>query len=96
VFTGALAVTRVEAAAIASDAGCEIDEGITKRTTILVVGDQDLRQLAGYTKSAKHRKAEQLVAKGQHIRILFERDFYSTVAPQSAQVAARQRRDSHG
>ena len=89
VFTGALSVHRVEAAAIASDAGCEVDEGVTKRTTILVVGDQDLRQLAGYTKSAKHRKAEQLAAKGQHIRILFERDFYSTVAPQSARFGVR-------
>lgn len=89
VFTGTLSVHRVEAAAIASDAGCEVDEGVTKRTTILVVGDQDLRQLAGYTKSAKHRKAEQLVAKGQQIRILFERDFYSTVAPQGARFGVR-------
>lgn len=81
VFTGALSVTRVQAAAITSAAGCAVEEGINKQTTILVVGDQDLRQLAGYTKSSKHRKAEQLVEKGQAIRIMFERDFYAAVAP---------------
>ena len=41
----------------------------------LVVGDQDVQKLAGHNKSSKHRKAEDLILKGQPIRILRESDF---------------------
>jgi DNA polymerase-3 subunit epsilon len=58
VFTGALQMTRSDAAKIAAAVGCLVEEGVTKRTTILVVGDQDALKLAGYEKSSKHRKAE--------------------------------------
>jgi DNA polymerase-3 subunit epsilon len=75
VFTGALSIPRQEAANIASLAGCDIATGVTKHTTLLVVGDQDIRMLAGAEKSAKHRKAEELMAKGQNIRIIGESDF---------------------
>lgn len=75
VFTGALSIPRREAADIAASLGCEVAPAVTKRTTILVVGDTDVRQLAGHSKSAKHRKAEQLISKGQEIRILRETDF---------------------
>lgn len=79
VFTGSLSITRHEAAALAARAGCSIGEGVTKHTTILVVGDQDGWKLAGYEKSSKHRKAEALIAKGQPIRILSERDFQASI-----------------
>jgi DNA polymerase-3 subunit epsilon len=79
VFTDTLALTRHEAAALAAQAGCAIGEGVTKHTTILVVGDQDRWKLAGYEKSAKHRKAEALIAKGQQIRILPEGDFQASI-----------------
>ena len=76
VFTGTLSVPRTEAADAASAAGCEVDSGVTKRTTLLVVGDQDIRaKLAGHEKSLKHRKAEELITKGQRIRIIGETDF---------------------
>jgi DNA polymerase-3 subunit epsilon len=55
--------------------GCNIDTGVTRNTTILVVGDQDILRLAGYSKSSKHRKAEKLISKGQQIRIMGEADF---------------------
>ena len=74
-FTGALSITRKEAAALAAEAGCTVKDGVTKKTTLLVVGDQDIRRLAGQIKSTKHRKAEQLVARGQSIRIAAETDF---------------------
>ena len=45
----------------------------------MVVGDQDIRVLAGHDKSSKHRKAEELIAKGQKIRILKESDFTELV-----------------
>ncbi len=75
VFTGALSIPRQEAATAAAAAGCEVAEGVTKHTTILVVGDQDIRRLAGADKSSKHRKAEALMAKGQRIRVVGESDF---------------------
>jgi len=66
---------RAEAADAASAAGCEVDSGVTSRTTLLVVGDQDIRRLAGHEKSSKHRKAEELISEGQKIRIIGESDF---------------------
>ena len=75
VFTGALTVPRGEAADLAAAAGCRVDDGVTKHTTILVLGDQDLRRLAGHGESSKQRKAEHLISEGQHIRILGESDF---------------------
>lgn len=75
VFTGALSISRQEAANAAAMAGCEVGAGVTKHTTLLVVGDQDIRMLAGAEKSSKHRKAEELIAQGQDIRILGESDF---------------------
>jgi DNA polymerase-3 subunit epsilon len=75
VFTGALTIPRREAADIAAGMGCDVDAGVTKRTTLLVVGDQDVQHLAGHEKSTKHRKAEQLIQAGQPIRVLRETDF---------------------
>jgi DNA polymerase-3 subunit epsilon len=75
VFTGALTMLRREAADIAASIGCDVDDGVTKRTTLLVVGDQDVWRLAGHEKSTKHRKAEKLILAGQPIRILRETDF---------------------
>jgi len=79
VFTGALAIPRREAVDMAAKAGCETADGVTKHTTLLVVGDQDIRLLNGHEKSNKHRKAEELIAKGIPIRILTESDFASMV-----------------
>lgn len=75
VFTGALELPRRTAADIAARLGCQVDKGVTKNTTMLVVGDQDVAKLAGHEKSSKHRKAEQLIAKGLPIRVLRETDF---------------------
>jgi DNA polymerase III subunit epsilon len=80
VFTGALSMVRREAADLAAAAGCEVDGGVTKHTTVLVVGDQDIARLAGHEKSSKHRKAEELMAHGQSIRIIGESDFRRVLA----------------
>jgi DNA polymerase-3 subunit epsilon len=79
VFTGALLLPRHQAADLAATAGCEVAASVTKHTTLLVVGDQDIRKLAGHDKSLKHRKAEGLIAKGQNIRIITESDFQHIV-----------------
>lgn len=75
VFTGSLSITRREAADLADQLGCRVDSSVTKETTILVVGDQDVTKLAGHKKSSKHRKTEKLISKGQAIRIIKEADF---------------------
>ena len=80
VFTGALEITRAEAAALAANIGCNVGDGVTKKTTLLVVGDQDIAKLLGSDKSTKHRKAEHLIGCGQSIRILSETDFKQMVA----------------
>ena len=80
VFTGALAIRRIDAANLAAQIGCNVESGVTKKTTILVVGDQDVTKLAGKEKSSKHRKAERLITKGQQIRILRESDFKELVS----------------
>jgi DNA polymerase-3 subunit epsilon len=79
VFTGMLSIPRSEAADAAALAGCRVDANVTKHTTMLVVGDQDLRRLAGHEKSSKHMKAEHLIGEGQLIRILGESDFMRIV-----------------
>tara|TARA_Y100001968_G_scaffold102797_1_gene92770 strand:+ start:9784 stop:10665 length:882 start_codon:yes stop_codon:yes gene_type:complete len=81
VFTGNLTLSRADAAELAAKAGCDVGKGVTKKTTMLVVGDQDLSVLAGHEKSSKHRKAEDLIEKGQNIKILKESDFMKLVSP---------------
>lgn len=75
VFTGALHIPREQAADIAANLGCQVAASVSKAITLLVVGDQDINLLAGHTKSSKHRRAEELIAKGVPIRILRESDF---------------------
>lgn len=75
VFTGALSIPRREAAKLVANAGCAVTDSINRATTLLIVGDQDIRRLAGHEKSSKHRKAEDLISKGHQIRILGESDF---------------------
>jgi DNA polymerase-3 subunit epsilon len=79
VFTGALSMTRREAAALAAIAGCTVKETVNENTTVLVVGDQDLDHLAGYEKSAKHRKAEKLILEGHPLEILSETEFITLI-----------------
>ena len=64
---------------MAAEIGCQVASGVTKKTTMLVVGDQDIDKLAGRDKSSKHRKAEELIVKGQNIRILRETDFKEVI-----------------
>ena len=78
-FTGSLEMPRVDAADLAASVGCEVGQGVTKKTTILVIGEQDLSKLAGHEKSIKQRKAELLVAAGNSIKIIYEADFKALV-----------------
>lgn len=85
-FTGALDIPRREAADLAASIGCIVAPGVTKKTTLLVVGDQDITKLSGKSKSSKHLKAEGLIAKGHKIRIIKESDFKELVSQAHAIV----------
>ena len=75
-FTGALShLTRREAAQRVVDAGGEFAQNITQNTALLVVGQQDLKKLAGHQVSSKMRKAATMAADGHHIEIIDETDF---------------------
>jgi DNA polymerase-3 subunit epsilon len=80
VFTGTLGMSRSEAAALAARVGMTVNASVTKQTTHVVVGDQDLTVLAGHSRSSKHRKAEEMQSAGHPIRILGEREFRALVA----------------
>lgn len=75
IFTGSLSMSRENAAERAAAAGCKVLDSATKTVTLLVVGDQDLRLTKGQAKSTKHRKVEEMIAKGASIRIVRESDF---------------------
>lgn len=75
VFTGSLAIPRRQAADMAAALGAAVDSGVTKKTTIVVVGDRDIAREGWAEKSAKHLRAEELCEQGYDIRIIGERDF---------------------
>lgn len=76
-FTGALAhYVRREAAQLVADCGGRFSSGVTQKTDLLVVGEQDLAKLAGNDVSSKMRKAMDMAASGHPIEIIDELDFY--------------------
>ena len=91
VFTGKLEIARGIAAGAATKMGCNVADGVNKRTTILVVGDQDLRRTKGNEKSSKHRKAEEMIAAGIPIRIVGESDFMLMVGSAAIEDATPKR-----
>lgn len=79
VFTGELSIERAKAAQMAAIAGCRVADSVSKRISVLVVGDQDLRLTKGQEKSSKHRKVDAMIAEGAPIRIVRESDFMMMV-----------------
>jgi DNA polymerase-3 subunit epsilon len=75
VFTGTLAQPRRACADRAAALGADVADTLTRKTTMLVLGDQDLRRIGAKGKSSKHLKAEQLIREGFPIRIVAEQDF---------------------
>lgn len=80
VFTGSLTLSRKDAADLAAQHGMKVGGNVTKATTHLVVGDQDLTVLAGHRTSSKHRKAEEMRAAGHPIQILGQKDFLKLIS----------------
>jgi DNA polymerase-3 subunit epsilon len=57
---------------VAALARCDVGSSVTKKSTLLVVGDA---RYARQEKSSKWKKAESLIEQGQPIRKLCESDF---------------------
>jgi DNA polymerase-3 subunit epsilon len=79
-FTGSLELSRTEASSLAAGAGITVRTGVSKKTTLLIVGEQDLTVLGGHSKSSKHRRAEELISEGLEIRIIGENDFKKLIS----------------
>ena len=80
VFTGKLErFTRKEAMQIVANLGGFNEDGVTKRTNFLILGNNDYKKSLTDGKSTKQKKAEQLKLKGQDIVILPENVFYDMI-----------------
>ena len=80
VFTGTLSLFKKDdAKQLAAEVGCEPKAKVSGKTTMVVIGTQDARKLAGHDKSENHRTAEALIAEGQPLQILTEADFIRLV-----------------
>lgn len=75
VFTGTLTMQRSTAAERAAAIGCKATNSVSKKTTLLVVGEQDLALVGGSGKSTKQIRAEELIEEGHTIRIINEDTF---------------------
>lgn len=79
VFTGSLNVSRELAADMAAEAGGDVQDNVTKKTTMVVVGQRE--SMPGWlVKSGKQIKAERLIESGVRIRIVGEQDFLALAA----------------
>ncbi|GAB3365975.1 hypothetical protein GCM10027300_41840 [Modestobacter lapidis] len=80
VFTGALSIRRQEAWDAAARCGAVVDKGVTKRTTMLVVGDGFTGSDPADFSTGKASKAVQWRAKGHRIEVLTEADLVDLLA----------------
>lgn len=77
VFTGTLdRLSRKDAAQLVVDLGGIADNGITKQTNFLILGNNDYCKSIKDGKSTKQKKAEEYILKGYDIEILSEQVFY--------------------
>ena len=80
VFTGALSIRRQEAWDAVARCGATVEKSVTKRTTMLVVGDGFLGHDPVDFSTGKAAKAVQWRAKGQRIEVLTETDLVDLLA----------------
>lgn len=79
VFTGAIATPREEAWAAVAALGATPAKGVTKKTTILVIGDGFAGNSIDEFSTGKALKAVELQSKGQDIEVLTESDFFEAL-----------------
>ncbi|MFE9958148.1 exonuclease domain-containing protein [Micromonospora sp. NPDC005299] len=81
-FTGTLlAMNRDEARHLVAEVGGQPVAGVSKKTDVLVIGEQDLRRFRpGAKTSSKHQKAAALLEAGHSIEVVSELDFLQRLA----------------
>ena len=80
VFTGALEkMLRKDAMQLIANLGGINGDSVTSKTNFLILGNNDYCASIKDGKSSKHKKAEQLILKGQDIQIIPETVFYDMV-----------------
>ncbi|MFI7597458.1 exonuclease domain-containing protein [Actinoplanes sp. NPDC049681] len=81
-LTGTLtSMTRDTAHALVAEAGGQPVPGVSKKTNILVIGEQDPRRFTpGAAMSSKHQKAAALLSSGHPIEVIAEPDFLQRLA----------------
>jgi len=79
-MTGDMSVPKPKMADEIAAAGGSVTSTVSGKTTILVLGHQDVSTFAGKDKSAKHIKAEVMNAAGHHVRIMVEHEFRMLLA----------------
>ena len=77
VLTGGFDLPKVEEANLAAYAGWKVANNVTKKTTLVVVGDD---RFAHGKRSGKWKRAEELARQGLPIRIMPESDFRALIA----------------
>lgn len=77
VLTGGFDLPKGEQATLAAFAGCQVDSGVTKRTTLVVVGNDRFDR---GERSGKWKKAEVMAQEGHPIRVMSEADFRALIA----------------
>ncbi len=81
-FTGTLtSMVRSQAWGLVAEAGGQPIPGVSKKSDVLVIGDQDPRRFVpGATMSSKHQKAAGLLQAGHPIEVIAEPDFLQRLA----------------
>lgn len=79
VFTGELTMTRAQAFAAVSQLGFDIKNTVTKKTSYLVVGEQDANVVGQSGLSSKQMRVEVLRESGVDIQILDEDEFMALI-----------------
>ena len=84
VFTGKLEkMLRKDAMQAVVNYGAVLDNNVTEKTNLLILGDNDYNPILRGEKSNKQKKAEQLILKGNDLEIIDERTFYDILKEES-------------
>lgn len=86
-FTGTLSRSQHEYAMLANESGASVAKNVSKKISMLVVGEQDLRRTKGNEFSSKHQTVLNLNNKGCSIKILKESDFLELLNISGVMVA---------
>ena len=82
-FTGTLeSMPRKDAAQIVANMGGVLNDGVNKKNNYLVLGNFDYCSSIKDGKSSKHKRAEELILKGQDLEIIPETVFLSMITEQ--------------